>query len=415
MEIKRTLLSEDIVKIEHYQNESTDRKGYLVGLAIDCFENPNKDRNSHYFARELMYKGFTHSAIKEFERYLTIGWWAAERSQSLIFIGDCLMQLGKEKEALDYYQRAYLECSDRREPLLRLGKYFFDKQDWPKARFYLEGSLPIKYSGFYADDMSHYGDYPYGMLYAVCYRLGDYEKSKEYFNEALRLSPDNETYKKEQKFYEDYPEDLPTISILIPTLGRPEGLKRCLDSIDMIKYPKDKLEVLSEEDSPRMGVAKRLNSLFLKSKNKWIVYGSNDIEFTPDCLLEAVKETGQNNLIAFNTGELLPDKGNICEHFMINRDYVVLELDGKIFDEDFNHIGVDNLLWARCQFKTRAENAIIHHYHFSRGGKIDPIYELGWSEVENDRKILTKKMEELNHGKKSSSLRPSEIKEKGTE
>lgn len=755
-EAKRTLLPESILKIEHYQNEKTDRKGYLVGLAIDCFENPNKDRNSHYFARELMWRGYTKSAIKEFKRYLTISWWDAERSQSMIFIGDCLKSLGEEREALKWYNEAFLEHSGRREPILRLGKHFYDKKDWQKAIFYLEGALRIQYSGFYADDMSDYGDKVYGWLYVACWWAGDREKSREYFEKALELNPNNPNYQNDKIFYKSFeykdkgidgwmtPEELeflyqsakkynrileigswkgrssdallsgckgevhcvdhfkgsndkndetnslgkkediyeefiknvghyknlkvvrnssenaekeladekfemifidgehtyeavkqdirlwkkhctklicghdyqnnwpgvmravdeeigkpdgvegsiwykyiisypeksfvklgdgeeacmrgdkgencdgskyypelgeklrdafdyfktrddvevvyfndqknynkllhrvdndpsdffkkiissdkikiyvapeklsevakllgaehiivpeidgfksygyilqnierklsnncivlfsagmmakpliadvlkdngsttcldigssfdpwisqtrtnqmskeeirslyeekPFISILIPTLKRPEGLKRCLDSIERLNYPKDKLQVLVEEDDPRMGVAKRLNKLFRQSNGKWIIFGSNDIEFTPECINEALKEANKNNLIAFNTGELLPDKGNICEHFMINRDYVVDELDGKIFDEDFNHCGCDNLLWSRTKFKTRCENAIVHHYHFSKGGQMDSVYELGWSEIENDRKLLTKKMEEI--------------------
>ena len=63
---KQQYLGEDIIKLEHYQNEQTNRSGYLKGLAIDCYNNPDNDRNSHYFAREMMYLGRFKSAIKEF-------------------------------------------------------------------------------------------------------------------------------------------------------------------------------------------------------------------------------------------------------------------------------------------------------------------------------------------------------------
>ena len=46
-EAKKEFLDEDIIKLEHYQNEATNRSGYLKGLALDCFNNPENDRKSH--------------------------------------------------------------------------------------------------------------------------------------------------------------------------------------------------------------------------------------------------------------------------------------------------------------------------------------------------------------------------------
>jgi glycosyltransferase involved in cell wall biosynthesis len=208
-EIKRVLLPESIVKIEHYQNEKTNRAGYLSGLALDCYENPDYDRNSHYFAREMWWRGYPEEAIKEFKRYLTISWWDAERSKSMVFIGDILLSQGKDREALRWYYDAYLECLTTREPLIKIGKYFFDKKDWARCIFHLEGCLNIKYSGFYADDTTHYGDYPYSMLYVAYWWLNPSDelklKSKEYFEKAVALNPNNPVYIAESKFYRDEP------------------------------------------------------------------------------------------------------------------------------------------------------------------------------------------------------------------
>lgn len=196
-------LEENIIKLEHYQNEATNRSHYLTGLAIDCYNNPSNDRNSHYFARELKGRGFINSAIKEFKHHLTIGTWDAERAKSMIFIGECLIQQGKDKEALEWYHKAYIECDATREPLIKLGKYFFDKKDWKRCIFYLEGCLNIKYSGFYYDDLNHYRDYPLSMLYVAYWWLGDKEKSKEYYNKALLLNPNDKGILKDSEFYYD--------------------------------------------------------------------------------------------------------------------------------------------------------------------------------------------------------------------
>ena len=135
-----------------------------------------------------------------------------------------------------------------------------------------------------------------------------------------------------------------------------------------------------------------------KCSGSFIVFASNDMEFEKNCLLEALRET--KALVAFNSGPVYPDEGNICEHFIIRRDFIN-EIGGEIFDTEFNHIGVDNLLWAKC-FKlneaTRSERAIIHHYHFSKGSPFDEVYSLVWGreDVEKDRELLKKKLQELN-------------------
>jgi hypothetical protein len=86
-------LPENIAKLEHYQNEKTNRGKYLTGLAYDCFINPNNDRNSHYFGREMMYHKRYKSAIKEFKRHIAMDKRPTEKAQSMTYIGDCLMYL----------------------------------------------------------------------------------------------------------------------------------------------------------------------------------------------------------------------------------------------------------------------------------------------------------------------------------
>jgi hypothetical protein len=47
--VKILLLDESVIRLEHFQEQGKDHRGnYLVGLALDCLENPDKDRQSHY-------------------------------------------------------------------------------------------------------------------------------------------------------------------------------------------------------------------------------------------------------------------------------------------------------------------------------------------------------------------------------
>jgi len=190
---------------------------------------------------------------------------------------------------------------------------------------------------------------------------------------------------------------LPVVSFIIPTLGREEGLKRCLESIWKLNYPNDLKEIIIEEninDTVPVKVAMGL----AKSHGALIVYAANDMEFTPDSLIKAVNASKKKGLVSFNSGPVYPDKGNINEHFLIRRD-IIDKIGGEIFNTRFHHVGCDNLLWAQCDKlgeAIRCEDAIIIHHHFTKGAQMDDVYNIGWSKVEEDRKILKEELNKLN-------------------
>jgi glycosyltransferase involved in cell wall biosynthesis len=394
---KMVYLGEDIIKLEHYQNEKTNRSGYLKGLAIDCYQNPENDRNSHYFAREMMYLGRYKSAIKEFKNHISMNRWPTEAAQSMMFIGDCYSKLGDYDEMLKWYSKS-VEKEVRREPLMRLAEYYFYRKMYPQAIAYLEATLTVKQLPFYSNHQPYYEDIPHALLYVSYWWIGDKEKSKEHWEKALSFNPKNSKYIEDGKFYSS---SYSKITFIIPTLGREEGLKRCLDSIEKLNYPKEKIEVIVKQDSfeNRTGVPKLLKQGVEESTGDWIVFGSNDTEFTPNSINEALK-VGDKGFVSFNTGTLLPDGGNRNEHFMIRRD--IIEKIGEIFDTRYFHLGVDNLLAAKMDklgIFVRAEKAIVHHYHFTKlGGVFDEVYKIAWSEenIKHDRELLKEDLEKLN-------------------
>jgi glycosyltransferase involved in cell wall biosynthesis len=768
---KRVYLGEDIIKLEHYQNEKTNRSGYLKGLAIDCFNNPSNDRNSHYFAREMFYLGRYRSAIKEFLNHISMNRWPTEAAQSMLYIGDCYKYLKDTDNMLLWWTKS-IEKEVRREPLMRLAEYYFSKNMHPQVIAYCEAALSVTQLPFYSNHQPYYEDVPHSLLYVSYWWAGNKEKSKEHYFKALAFNPTHPKYVHDGKYYgvktkldiytdkiknnenftfvkrgdgeiacmtqttgancdghpytkelgdklkesfeflkdkadivewndqknynvllhrkdndleklrnfwmtikesprrkmfigperlhgvvdflkidefypvpevnafeflkgtavtavedndiwilscgmpakwviaelikknpnitcidagssfdpifvgatrteqadtetlrrlylrrpsqeelnkmfnlpqENHPEKLyklvhiedkdkviydlgcstfktldraigidieakkgvdivhtvdslpmietnsvdvilashilehiqdtkktltewtrilkddgkiiiilpddefidtlnpmlsgghhlqtftrqklaeivktipglevekletvmegwsfggilkkrasvvPKMTFVIPTLGREEGLKRCLDSIKLLNYPQDKIEIIVKQDSfeNRTGVPKLLKQGYEESTGDWIVFASNDTEFTPDSINEALYE-GKDGYVAFNTGLLYPDEGNINEHFMIRRD--IVEKIGEIFDTDFYHCGVDNLLWAKMKklgIAKRAPMAVVKHHHWAKTESkvMDETYKAGWSHVEEDRELLAKKLKELN-------------------
>lgn len=384
-----TYLPEDQVLLEHFQNNETNRSGYLKGLALDCYLNPESDRNSHYFAREMLFNGRPLSAIKEFERHLAMNKWVTEASQSMIFIGDAYRRM--EKDPTSYYERAFEMEPNRREPLIRLAEYYSSKDDHQKVVEYAEKSLSILRGNFYADYQEHYTYRPHDLLYKAYWYLNNKEKSKENYDISASYKPHDPWILKDRRFYYQ----LPKITIILPTLDREIGVTRCLNSIKTLNYPQELIEtfVIKGEKT----VPEKVKEGLELASGEYIVYAADDCEFTPNSLIIAILE--DKDLVSFNTGKLYDDYGNICEHFIIKKEFIS-KIGGEIFDTEFHHIGVDNLLWAKAnKYGTvkYCEEAIVHHYHFTRGGQMDKTYEKGWDKqfLEKDRELLKNKLIEL--------------------
>jgi glycosyltransferase involved in cell wall biosynthesis len=558
-------VGQEDIYLEHWQLPQGDhRSNYLVGLALDCYNNQKKDRQSHYLARELTWTKRPKSAIKEFERHIAMMAWGAERAQSMIFMGDCYGQLNQPDQQVKWYSMAYMTDTTRREALIKLAFFFqFHKLHWGVIA-YTKAALEIPWTDYYANDKAMYEHTPHELLYRAYGWVGNIPEAQKHLIECLRWQPGNPIYLRDTQFYFKYPapnvdgwmtfeelqylyemagshkcigelgswkgrstnalatackgivyaidtwngskelrddtnwmakqedifatflknteqftniitnrkagmeachdyedksfdavfidaghtyeevkEDIdawlpkarmilcghdyqpdfwmgvvkavdekfgkpdeihgsiwtkylvPKVTFVIPTLGRPEGLKRCLDSIKDLNYPKAQIEtiVIDGEGTVPQKMARGL----WQSKGEYIVFASNDVEFTPDSLYNALQH--DKGVVAFNTGDVSFDKGNICEHFIIKKDFVK-KIGGEIFDTEFHHIGCDNLLYAKSnklgEFE-RADDAIVYHYHWSKVSDkpTDEVYAKGWAHVQEDRELLAKKLAEL--------------------
>jgi len=385
---KRLLLPESVIKLEHYQEQGKEHRGnYLVGLAYDCFLNPEKDRQSHYLARELMWTGHPLSAIDEFERHISMNKWPAERAQSAIFIGDCYGMLNRPEKQIAWYNAGFYIDPNRREALIKIASFYLFNKQYVPAIAYLKAALEIPWTDYYANDVSHYKNYPHELLYTCYGWLGNIPEAQKHIEKALEYQPLNSTYLRDLRYYYN----LPSVSFIIPTLGREEGLKRCVDSIRALNYPQNLIDIAVIEGDET--VPNKVKQGVNDTSGSLIVYAANDCEFTPDSLMLAVKEymdTGKQ-LIAFDTG-VRNDEGYICEHFMIERNFIP-ELGGEIFDTRFHHYCVDDLLWKKASNLNSAmiSKGKVNHYHYSRIGsgiEKDWVIEKASQHLEEDRALL---------------------------
>lgn len=194
----RKLLPESVLKIEHFQNEETTRDGYLTGLALDYCRNPESDRNAHYFARELVYKGRYRSAIKAFETHIQMNGWIEEKAQSMVYIGDCNMYLGNASEALNWYQKSFDICTTRREPLMKIAEHYHKINSPKHVIAYATAALTVTGSTFYSNYHPYYDTLPHELLYWAYWHAGDKAKSKEHYDIVINMNP---SFTKDREFY----------------------------------------------------------------------------------------------------------------------------------------------------------------------------------------------------------------------
>ncbi len=204
-EVKKSqFLTKEQYGLEHFQNVETNRSGYLKGLAIDCFNNPDNDRNSHYLARELMYTHRFKSAIAEFKRHIEMNKWDAERAQSWIYMGDCYSYIGDRSMQLQCYHMAFSACSRKRESLIKVAQWYKLENNPQAVAAYAEAALTVPWTGNYMDQKPDYEDVPHALLYWAYGWLGNIPKAQEHIQKALLYRPYNETYLRDTAYYFDY-------------------------------------------------------------------------------------------------------------------------------------------------------------------------------------------------------------------
>lgn len=208
-ESKVAYIPEAFIKLEHWQEPGKEHRGnYLTGLGLDCYLNPNNDRNSHYLARELMYTGRFNSAIKEFSRHIEFNGWPAEKAQSMIYMGDCYGSLGNLNEQLSWYHKAFACDPTRREALIKAATVYKNNKNWWTAMVYAKASLEIPQNSYYGNDVAMYRHVPHEILYECYGWLGVIDKAQEALWQCLQYSPYNLKFLRDTQFYFEYPSSM---------------------------------------------------------------------------------------------------------------------------------------------------------------------------------------------------------------
>lgn len=389
----RVYLDTSTIKLEHWQNPSDNRTRYLTGLAVDCYKNPDNDRNSHYFAREMLFCGLAKSAYHEFSRHIAMKKWPTEAAQSMIYQGDALMIMGKREEAIARWHDSVTHYGNRREAWMRLASHYHKANDYQRAASYANAALAVPYNDFYGNNMEHYRHGPHEILYWAYWWLGDKSASFEHWKRAKSYWPDNRKFMHDSVFYLDMLR--PKVVVIIPALG---GDGRSADETrDLVKqragWWNTEVEVVVDDPACRKGCPITLKRGVEGTHSDFVLFLGSDcvpengfVLKALECMYRSFPEA--DGLVGLNDG--IWKKGEIACHWLASRK-LLPHLDGEFFYTGYHHLGCDNELTARCQLMGRyvwCEEAKIEHRHPASGFPADKTHELAWSRKDEDRALL---------------------------
>ena len=307
--VNRKFFEESVIKLEHWQNPTTDRTHYLKGLALSVFENPDNDRNMHYFGRELMYKDRPKSAINVLTKHVEMNRWPVERSQSMIHIGECWHRLGNHQKAIHSFVDAFDTCPARREPLMKIAEWYRSVGSVDHVIAYAAAALQIPGDDFYANYQPYYEYVPHELMYWALWEKKEYNASKRHFDQCFAYLPFKSEYLRDfSNYYE-----VPKMTLIIDGTSTEAQTNQTIASIEGLNYPAAKKEISFEGDP----VENRTGT--------WTIILPAGTILHPDSVMCAFKQAMDNNkmFMAFEDNET----------YMINEKLIKKMKEGEIFPQ----------------------------------------------------------------------------------
>jgi glycosyltransferase involved in cell wall biosynthesis len=184
--------------VHHYPDNTKSRSSYLPLLELSCQEDQNNDRNSHYLGREYMYYGHWDKAIIELQRHLSLptAKWTAERCASMRFIARCYCKKNDNNTALVWALKACSEHQIDREPWIKLGKVYYNLQNWVGTYYAMMQALAITEKEIhYITEVDSWNEVPYDYASIAAWNMGLKNDAITLVKEAIKLNPNNDRLK----------------------------------------------------------------------------------------------------------------------------------------------------------------------------------------------------------------------------
>lgn len=172
------------LEVHHHADGTKSRGQYLPLLELSVKEDPDDDRNVFYLGREYMFYNVPDKAIPLFLKHLELSTWGAERATSMRYLGKAT---GNKEH---WFLRACAEASERREPWVDLGFFYYEIQNWPGAYSACMRALSIVEKPLeYLCEPESWGSLPHDIASVAAWNLGIKDAALMHTLNAVRLSP----------------------------------------------------------------------------------------------------------------------------------------------------------------------------------------------------------------------------------
>lgn len=197
----------DEITLNHYPDKKKSRSNYLPLLELSVKEDPNDDRNMHYLGREYMYYGKWNEAIDTLIKHLNLknATWKDERCASMRFISRCYIKLKRFDEAKMWLEKAINEAPYLRDPYVEKALLSYQLHDYNDVYLNCQKALKIKKNQkSYINEPFCFNETIYDLLSISCFYLRKYNDALFYNNIALRINPNDERLKNNNKILKEF-------------------------------------------------------------------------------------------------------------------------------------------------------------------------------------------------------------------
>jgi GT2 family glycosyltransferase len=173
--------------------------------------------------------------------------------------------------------------------------------------------------------------------------------------------------------------DLPSVSVVIPTHGRPELLHRCLSALMQQAYPADRIEIIVVEDGgpgPAERVVRDLQVLHPSRRLTYLAVKQGG----PGAARNAGLRHTSNDVIAFTDDDTIPHRQWLTESVRALTSggdavsgHTVVPLVDRPTDAEANVQGLERATFATC-------NVLVKRAWLDRVGGFDPQFRRAYRE-----------------------------------
>ena len=178
------------LEIHHHPDNEKSRGSYLGLLELAVAEDPDDDRNAHYYARDLYFAGRTSEAIEEFKRHLNLpsAVWPPERAASMRYLAKI-----DTENTWSWLCLATEEAPDSREAWHDMTKWLYEQGQWQLCLTAAMRGLAIKQQSLiYLAESVAWGAALHDYAAIAAYNLGYFHEAQFHGEAAQRLDPYDE-------------------------------------------------------------------------------------------------------------------------------------------------------------------------------------------------------------------------------